>query len=183
MTVVPHELVAGVLSETPDLSVSLMPLRGRFSLRLMPEGTDPAGEVLGFRLPMRIGARQAAGSREVVCLGPDEWLVVCDDADRAVIEQGFATLAASVPHALVDLSDRELTVSVSGARATELLTLGWPRDPQSVAVGTARRTVFDGVTVVIWRDGETQWRLDVWRSFAPHVLDLLLTGCRELAAG
>jgi sarcosine oxidase subunit gamma len=49
--------------------------------------------------------------------------------------------------------------------------------------GRAVRTVFDGVQVVLWRDAPDAFRLDVWRSFMPHVRALLETGRRELATG
>ena len=57
-----------------------------------------------------------------------------------------------------------------------------PRNIDTIPPGAGRRTAFDGVTVVLWRDGETSFRMDVWNTFAPHVYDLLAIGCRELAA-
>jgi sarcosine oxidase gamma subunit len=36
---------------------------------------------------------------------------------------------------------------------------------------------------VLVRDGETEFTLSAWRSFAPHVADLLATGQREFASG
>ncbi len=93
-----------------------------------------------------------------------------------------AEVYATLPHSLVDVSGREVTFLIDGPRATELLTLGMARDPDSIAAGEGRRTNFDGVTVTIWRDAESAYRMDVWHSFAPHVRHLLETGCRELAA-
>ena len=51
-----------------------------------------------------------------------------------------------------------------------------------IAPGTGCRTVFDEAQVILWRDGPEAFRLDVWRSFLPHVVALLETGMRELRA-
>ena len=89
---------------------------------------------------------------------------------------------ASHPHSLVDVSGREVTLVIDGPRAAELLTIGCARDIEAIPVGQGRRTAFDNVTVILWRDAATVFRLDVWTSFAPHVAGLLDAGCRELAA-
>jgi sarcosine oxidase subunit gamma len=106
-------------------------------------------------------------------------MIHAPEDDAAAIAATCAGVTA--PHALVEVSDRELSFGIAGPQAAELLTLGCPRDPDSIAVGAGRRTVFDGATVILWRDGPDAFRMDVWRSFAPHVLHLLETGCRELA--
>ena len=69
-----------------------------------------------------------------------------------------------------------------GPKAAELLTLGCPRDIATIPPGEGRRTLFDGATVVLWRDAADRFRIDVWNSFASHIGHLLETGCKELAA-
>lgn len=177
-----HDFRPGTVAETSAATVSILPPKARFSLRLLPEAIKTASKILGADLPEKIGARTSADGLEVLRLGPDEWVLLCDESKRSEIETAFASIYNDCSHSLVDISDREVTVEITGDKATDLLTLGWPRDPASIPVGEARRTVFDGATVVIWRDGENAWRLNGWRSFMPHLLELLATGCRELAA-
>ncbi|MGS4944036.1 sarcosine oxidase subunit gamma [Meridianimarinicoccus sp. RP-17] len=153
----------------------------RFSLRGRGDAVAALSAALGVELLARVGARAQAGARDVLCLGPDEWMIHAPEGDAAAIINACAGVAA--PHALVEVSDRELSYAITGPQAAELLTLGCPRDPDSIAVGEGRRTVFDGATVILWRDGRDAFRMDVWRSFAPHVTHLLATGCRELALG
>ena len=50
-------------------------------------------------------------------------------------------------------------------------------------VGNGARTVFDAAQVVLVRESEDRFDLTVWRSFAPHVRELLETARRELAVG
>jgi sarcosine oxidase, subunit gamma len=171
----------GLMAETSAARVSVAAPVARWSLRAR-EGLAALGDTLGLVLPPRIGQRAAAGEVQVICLGPDEWTIHAPEARAPRIEAGFAALYATHPHSLVNVSGRELSLVLEGPRAAELLTLGCARDIDSIAPGEGRRTNFDGVTVLLWRDGPTRFRMDVWHSFVPHVFHLLDTGCRELAA-
>lgn len=162
------------------VTVTALPPVARLSLRARGAAVAALSGALGVDLPGRVGARAQAGARDVLCLGPDDWMIHAPEADAAAIAAACAGVAA--PNALVEVTDRELSYAIAGARAADLLTLGCPRDPDSIAAGEGRRTVFDGATVILWRDGADAFRLDVWRSFAPHVTHLLATGCREFDA-
>ena len=177
-----QEFHPGPVAETSAAKVSILPPQTRFSLRITPEHLNTASKALGAELPEKIGARTFTDGLEILCLGPDEWVLLCHDGKRGEIQAALDAIYSEHPHSLVDISDRDITLEITGDKATNLLTIGWPRDPDSIPVGEARRTMFDGATVVIWRDGENTWRLNGWRSFMPHLLELLATGCRELAA-
>ena len=154
----------------------------RFSLRAKVTARGALAEALGAELPGRVGQCAGAGDVRILCLGPDEWLIQAPGGDSTQIEEACADVYANAPHALTDVTDREVSFGITGPKAAELLTLGCPRDIDALPVGEARRTVFDGATVMLWRDEETAFRLDAWRSFAPHVAALLVTGAGELAA-
>ncbi|ETA49637.1 sarcosine oxidase subunit gamma family protein [Ponticoccus alexandrii] len=172
---------SGALADTSAARISYAPVIGRLSLRARGE-LAPFGQALGIALPLSIGQRASEGETEIIRLGPDEWSIITPVTQRATIEAAFAAIYAEHPHSLVDVSGREVTFAIEGPRAAEILTLGCPRDIATILPGQGRRTVFDGVTVVLWRDTPDSFRMDVWQSFAPHVLALLHTGCRELAA-
>lgn len=176
---------AETLSPAPQpddaLRVSPAPACGRLSLRARGD-LAPLNGALGLSLPGSIGKRAAAGAVEALRLGPDEWTIHAPEADMAGLIAACAKVYAAHPHSLVDISGREVTLVIEGPHAAELLTIGCPRDPATIAPGEGRRTVFDGVSVILWRDSETRFRMDCWQSFAPFVLSLLKTGRRELAA-
>lgn len=165
---------------TPPATVTPLDPVARLSLRATEAGVGTLFAAMGLDLPGRIGARSAVGATEALRLGPDEWVLLAPDAEAARLAAACA--AADAPHSLVDISDREISVRIAGPGAADLLSIGCPRDIDAIAVGEGRRTVVDGVTAVLWRDGPQEFRLDVWRSFAPHVLALLDRGCAELAA-
>ena len=174
-------LEPSVLAESAAARVRLAAPCARLSLRARGD-LAPLGAALRLTLPGRIGQRSSGGEVEALRLGPDEWMLHLPEGVVDGVRSSCEGVYETLPHSLVDVSGREVTFLIDGARATELLTLGMARDPESIVTGEARRTNFDGVTVTIWRDAESAFRMDVWHSFAPHVLHLLETGCRELAA-
>jgi sarcosine oxidase subunit gamma len=173
---------AAPLAEGADVTVAPLSPVARFSLRAKEEARRALAEALGAELPDRVGRCVEAGDVRILSLGPDEWLIQAPDAESTRIAKACDDVYANAPHALTDISDREVSFGITGPKAAELLTLGCPRDLDALPVGEARRTVFDGATVVLWRDADTAFRLDAWLSFAPHVAALLVTGAAELAA-
>lgn len=170
-------------SSPGPVSLTVEPEAARFNLRIDPSHLAAASDAFGVALPSVIGQGARDGARRALCLGPDEWVLSATGTDRDAITAAFARFYAELPHSLVEISDREIAVTLQGAPAVTLLTVGCPVDVESFAVGTGARTIFDGVQVVLYRDGPDRFTLEVWRSFLPHVLDLLGTANRELAAG
>ncbi|PWR04512.1 sarcosine oxidase subunit gamma [Meridianimarinicoccus roseus] len=184
MTVLPTNFVPEPLATSAAATVTLLAPTARFSLRVWPEDRARLSAALTLELPVTIGQRArgtAPDGTEALCVGPDEWILVAPDGAGPAIEAACGDAYCDAPHSLVALPDREVSVRIEGPKAAELLTLGCPRDLDALIAGQGRRTVFDGVSVILWRDAAQEFRLDVWRSFAPHVLALLETGCRELA--
>lgn len=170
-----------ILAESAAARVNLAAHCARFSLRARGD-LGPLEGALGLTLSGRIGTRTDAGMLQAMRLGPDEWVLHVPESAASGIRSACEAIYAAHPHSLVEISGREVTFVIEGPRAVELLTLGCPRDIETIAVGEGRRTLFDGATVLLWRDEETLFRMDCWNSFAPHLLHLLETGCRELAA-
>ncbi len=125
----------------------------RYSLR----ARDPAvlEGVLGRDVPKRIGDTDAG----IACLGPDEWYVVLPDNFDLPRGEGLAV-------SVVDVSSRALGLVLEGPGALAVLCSGCPLDLARMGVGRATRTVFETVEIVIWRESETRWHVEVWRSFA-----------------
>ena len=168
---------------TGPVSLTVQPEAARFNLRIDLGHVAAASNAFGLTLPTVIGQGAANGSRRALCLGPDEWVLSAAGTDSAAIRAAFAGRYADLPHSLVEISDREIAVTLEGPEATTLLAVGCPADVAGFDVSTGSRTIFDGVQVVLYRDALDRFTMEVWRSFLPHVLGLLNTGNRELAAG
>jgi len=182
MTVLTHAFTPGPIVASGPVKLTLMAPVARFSLRLRAANIPAVSKALGVDLPTTVGERAASGTTEAICLGPDEWMIIAKPDDTDTLVSACADIYALATHSLTEVSARETTVRIEGDRAAELLTIGCPRDIDSIPVGGGCRTVIDGVTVVLWRDAEQSFRMDIWRSFAMHIIDLLCTGCKEFAA-
>ncbi|MFD2236917.1 sarcosine oxidase subunit gamma [Aureimonas populi] len=153
----------------------------RFSLRIDPASLAQASEAFGLSIPSRIGGVEGEEGRRAVCVGPDEWFLFCRPRDGAALPALFAALPA--PLSLVEVSDRECALLVEGPRAAYALMAVCPLDLEAMAAGTATRTLFDKVAVLLVKETPERFRLEFWRSYAAHVHGLLETIGRELAAG
>ncbi|MDD9716635.1 sarcosine oxidase subunit gamma family protein [Dinoroseobacter sp. PD6] len=165
------------------VSVAVLPPVARFNLRIAPADVAQASAAFGLTLPTKIGQGARSGDRAAYCIGPDEWLLHAAEADQQAVVSAFGKARADTPHSLVVISDREMTLSITGPAALDLLSVGCPLELSRLPVGGAKRTVFDYAQVTLIRDGEDAFRLEVWRSFFPHVHGLLEIATRELAVG
>jgi sarcosine oxidase subunit gamma len=134
----------------------------RYSLR----GRDPKalGGLIDRTLPEQIGTTEG----DVACLGPDEWLLRAADGTRVPDGSGMAM-------SVVEISARAVTLVLDGPRAEQVLQAGCPRDLGKFAIGEARRTLFEGVELVLLRTAGERFEVDVWRSFAAHLHLALIT--------
>jgi len=136
---------------------------------------DAAGRAFGVALPQTPCRFTANDNHTAYWLGPDEWLLESGGDDPAGI---FACLNEALSdHAgsLVDVSHRSEAFSLSGPQAAYVLNHGCPLDLslQMFPVGMCTRTIFGKTTVMLSRHMSETFHLDVWRSFAPYVWELL----------
>ena len=92
--------------------------------------------------------------------------------------------AEGKPNSLVDASHRQVGIEVSGRDAAAALNAGCPLDldPAVFPMGTCTRTVLGKSEIVLWRTAPTTFHVEVWRSFAPYVWQLLDEALREFRA-
>lgn len=176
---------AGAISASPnvafrDVSVRPFPGGARFSLRTSPRAGDAA-----FGLGLPINRLWIAEDRFSARLGPDEWLVGGweDDVDRLPDE--IAEALRGRPHAVVDVSHRNVSLEICGPRAADALNAGCPLDLSDAVfpAGTATRTLLGKAEIVLMRAGdEPVFRVECWRSFSPYVFAFLTEAARTAAA-
>ena len=154
-------------AEFPGVSIALGAPLGRWSLR----GRDPGAlaKVVGHKVPAKIG--EALGG--MLCLGPDEWLLRLPEG--AAIPMG-----EDLPLSVVDISERAISLVLEGPRAIEVLSSGCPRDLSKFAVGYGSRTIYETAEIVLIRESEERWSVEVWRSFAPWLHLALVTAASHL---
>jgi sarcosine oxidase subunit gamma len=153
----------------------------RFSVR----GGDPAvvaiSRSFGLELPREACRASTKGDRAVLWLGPDEWLLLAPDGQAERVAMELAAALGGEPASIVDISDRNLAVEVSGPKAAQAINGFNPLDLDADAfpVGMCTRTIFGKAEIVLWRTAPETFRIEVWRSFAPYVLGCLAEATRE----
>jgi sarcosine oxidase subunit gamma len=134
---------------------------------------EPAGAAdLGFPTDPNTAR---TGARDVLWLGPDEWLIVgVPGAARAIRDELEASLAG-LHRSVVDVSANRAVIELAGPSRHDLLSSACPIDlhPRSWGDGRCAQSVF-GAAQVLLHEREGVTRLFVRPSFADYVVDLLL---------
>ena len=128
---------------------------------------------LGF--PTGPNTASTSGDRDVLWLGPDEWLIVgAPGAASAILEELEASLAG-LHRSVVDVSANRAVIELAGSSRHDLLSSACPIDlhPRSWGDGRCAQSVF-GAAQVLLHERERATRLFVRPSFADYVVDLLL---------
>jgi sarcosine oxidase subunit gamma len=167
------------------VTLAALPFRGKLIVRGDEKARARASTALGWELP---GALRSAsgGSVEALWLGPDEWLVLvgADEADRTA--SALREALSGLDHAVVDVSDRFVGISVEGEHARDVLNAGVPLDPHPRAFppGMVARTVLAKAPVVLRRPAERElFELNLNVSLAPYAWLFLENAAREFGFG
>ncbi|GAB0112652.1 sarcosine oxidase subunit gamma [Acidisoma sp. C75] len=156
----------------------------RFNFRGDRAAAEAMGRAFGLALPMQ-ACRAALGSdRAALWLGPDEWLLLAlpDEGGRLAAEAAAAL--AGLAHSLVEISNRQVALGLSGRHATTVLAGGNPLDLdlRAFPVGMCTRTILAKAEIVLWRTEPERFHIEVWRSFAPYLRGFLAEHMREFGA-
>lgn len=158
---VPAEAFAGrdvTLRRAPDMT--------RYSIRA--RAAADVERLLGVSVPAKIGAT----AHGLACLGPDEWML-------RQPENSTAPAMDDPKVAVTEISHRNISITVEGPRAIEVLSAGCPLDLSKFEIGRATRTIFETVEVLIERTSEESFHVEVWRSFAPWLWTALTSVAGE----
>ena len=150
-----------------DVAVTARVAEAQWLLHCAPSDAAAAGASMGVELGSAM-LREAGGNGwRALHLAPDEWLLIG--------AAGTVPREPAVAHSLVDISERSLGFEIGGREARAALNAACPLDLADAAfpVGACSRTLFGKVMVMLWRTGDTRWRIDCGRSFAPYVAALL----------
>jgi sarcosine oxidase subunit gamma len=147
----------------------------RFIFRGGDAAAAMAGTAFGTPLPQQPCSSSQSVNRIALWLGPDEWLLMAPRSEGELVASVLAKALAETPHALVDVSDRNSALIVSGAAVEDVLSAGCPLDLDQTAfpVGMCTRTLFAKSEIVLWRTAATEFRIEVARSFLPYVEGVL----------
>lgn len=161
-----HEPIPTTPFVVAGVTISLAAPMNRYSVRA--HSAQAVETVLNLKVPKKIGATEGS----IACLGPDEWLLRAE-ASAAVPTGG------GLPVAITDISERSICLIVEGPYASKVLMSGCPLDLDQFAVGRATRTIFETVEIIIIRDAENRFQVEVWRSFSAWLWTALTTAANH----
>lgn len=173
------------LRRTPAVATTagLRPLASaaRFILRGEPRAISAAGAALGIDIEQTSCRASQGGTRSALWLGPDEYLILAEEAEARALAQLLELALQHEPHSLVDVSHRQTGLELRGPRAANILNSGCPLDLDLDAfpVRMCTRTVFAKAEIVLWRTAPDRFRLEVWRSFTDYVARFLAEAARD----
>lgn len=157
-------------------TIRRLPPATRFILQCGKAAREQAGAAFGLVMPETACRSESAAGRAALWLGPDEWLLLAPEGSEESVAAALGAALAGVPHSLVDVSHRQVALSVTGPRARDLLSSGCPLDLDAEAfpVGMCTRTVMARAEIVLWRRSPEEYHLETGRSYSGYVLEWLM---------
>ena len=150
------------------VTISLAEPITRLSLRARdPRWLD---SLLKVKMPRKIGTSE----RGIARLGPDEWLL------HALPGIQIPNAKTNDPLSITDIGERAIGLIVEGPGAAALLMTGCPIDLDHFAPGRATRTIYETVEIILLREAEDRFHVEVWRSFAPWLWSALTKSASHL---
>jgi len=175
-----------IAAEREALRLAEIPFLIKHVLRIDPQaGATPVKSALGIELPLEPLASSGSANSACLWLGPDEWMVVGDDAIAAKIANLAKTLAGA-HYQIADVSDYYTVIEIAGLRARDVLMKLTTLDVHQRAfpAGQVAGGLFGHANAWLWLTGETDdegpaFRLIVRWSVADYLWCLLAECGRE----
>ena len=167
----------------PAAMLEVLPDAAKLVFRGRPASIAVAGRAFGIPLPQTACRFSTRANRAAYWLGPDEWMLQATGEQPSAVFASLEQALAGQSSALVDVSHRSDAFAISGPMGGYLLNHGCPLDlsERAFPVGMCTRTILGKAAILLSRVDVDTFHLDVWRSFAPYVWQLLDEARRELA--
>jgi sarcosine oxidase, subunit gamma len=177
----PLDLLARAQGACAAVELSVAPPRAKLVLRCRQDAAAAAGRTFGIVLPQEACRAAVAGNRAALWLGPDEWLLLAEQGDAEAIFGQIEAALAGTPHSCVDVSHRSCGFTVKGPYAAAVINHGCPLDLSQVSFpdGMCTRTLFEKAEIILWRAEKHAYHVEIERSFAPYVWNMLVEGREE----
>lgn len=163
--------------EVDGRSCSLSEVPFMAMLNLRGNSADPAfaqavSTATGLPLPATPNTCAMNGQRQLLWLGPDEWLLKASHGQGEVLIDSLRTSLRGLHAAVVAVGDGNTTLTVEGDGAAVLLSRGCPLDlhPRAFAAGAVAQTHIAKANVtVLCLEASKRYELTVRRSFADYL--------------
>ena len=132
----------------------------------------------GLPLPARANTASIDPQRQLLWLGPDEWLFKCQDAAVDAVVAALRQALAGQHVAVTDVGHGNVTLCVRGPAAADLLARGCPLDLHARAFGrgaVAQTHIAKAGATVLCLEPGVWFEITVRRSFADYLVRWLIS--------
>jgi sarcosine oxidase, subunit gamma len=132
--------------------------------------------VLGLALPAAANTGSFGEGKQLLWLGPDEWLYKSTRNEAQAIGEALRIALAGQHVAIVDVSSGYHTLVVSGAATVDLIARGCPLDLHPQVFGThavAQSHIAKSAVLLVALEAGLAFEITVRRSFARYLGDWL----------
>jgi len=146
-------------------------------LNLRGKPADPAFSgavhtVTGLALPVAANTASMGTDRQMLWLGPDEWLLQCPIGQGAALEATLRQALAGQHFSVVNVGHGNTVLRVQGPGAADLLSRGCPLDFHAssfTAAQVAQSHISRANATILCRQAGSHYEITVRRSFADYL--------------
>ena len=151
------------------------PFSAMLNLRGDPDAPAFVQAVLqatGLHLPLKANTASINPQRQLLWLGPDEWLLKCREGQARALADAVRTVLQGQHVSVVEVGDGNTTLLIYGPAAAELLARGCPLDLHPrvfVAGNVAQSHAAKASATILCLEPGTRFEVTVRRSFADYL--------------
>jgi sarcosine oxidase subunit gamma len=146
-------------------------------LNLRGKPADPAFSgavhtVTGLALPVAANTASMGTDRQMLWLGPDEWLLQCPIGQGAALEATLRQALAGQHFSVVNVGHGNTVLRIQGPGAADLLSRGCPLDFHAsvfAAGQVAQSHISRANATILCRQAGSHYEVTVRRSFADYL--------------
>lgn len=148
-----------------------VPLLGYISLRGNPENAaflNAATQAIGVALPTQPCTLAYTSWGSILWLAPDEWLLICERAQRSELQQALESALTGIHSQVTDNSGGFTTVLLQGKNASDVLHHCTVYDLNALEAGKVVGSTFGKASLYMHKQ-EDGYSLICRRSFADYI--------------
>ena len=161
-------------------SVRTLVRRIRLSVRLRPASIADSLALARFGTSLIMNRYWASEYCETARFGPDEWAL--SSRHQSTLESDLAAALPICSHSIVDISQRDVGLVVSGTEARQVINTACALDLRdaSFPAMSATRTLFGKIQIVLIKPSEENtYYIECSRSYREYLLEHLAKSARS----
>jgi sarcosine oxidase subunit gamma len=158
-----------------QVSLDEAPLMDMLNLRGNPADAgfgSAVHSVTGLALPLAANTATMGADRQLLWLGPDEWLLQCPIGQGAALETALRQALAGQHFAVVNVGHGNTVLRIQGPGAADLLARGCPLDFHASVFASgqvAQSHISRANATILCKQAGSHYEVTVRRSFADYL--------------